>query len=626
MKLELNDALTAGARLSLSLILVMALAFAGACAHSRSLIIGAPEAVPTEDAFPRIKKRTTHSLRVQEGGFTVRVHYGAGENERAREAAQLLQRPIRFLRDTTRLNPDGRVEAYLYPLLPGEEPPHFQAHGRGDFTFVLFISNEPLLKNPHNRLRYDVLTHELVHSFLSSLPLGDRWLEDGLAEYLRAEFAKVYEEEFPTSRASFPTRADWLPPLEAFRRTAWGPWSHKETNKLLGLRKKDPAYAAYLLDQEAWKYSAAEEMVRRWMEAVKVSGVENPVADLLSELSERNARVKWEDTRHFIQTQTGQQFEKLVEVTEKEKTATKTRAWNNRLSEKYSERVRALRTLQFLGLPAGASASDLLDSFDLPEHTPAGPYVEQALALAATGAVASGGDAQTARKALELLRRRQLEELSLYLVPEILGLVAELDRQQALTELVKIMIEPKVGLGIRERANVILEELTESTTGWSVDLPPDGRKTAASQWVELVRTKEGVPTMTRLMRFPTSVKREPSIEAWMEEQFEELGPIARYWFEALRGCGDDVRELLHDGHPTACVGDAAFAYVNAFRAHVNVGFFRGAELPDPKGLLEGTGKRMRHVKLRPGEDVDGAALLELIQTAYKDMKVRCKVL
>src|SRR5687767_6422805 len=98
--------------------------------------------------------------------------------------------------------------------------------------------------------------------------------------------------------------------------------------------------------------------------------------------------------------------------------------------------------------------------------------------------------------------------------------------------------------------------------------------------------------------------------------------IARPWYERMRGCGDDVRELLHDGHPTACVGDAAFGYVNAFRSHVNVGFFRGAELPDPAGLLEGTGKFMRHVKLGPEHPCDAVALAKLIETAYTDMKRR----
>jgi len=124
------------------------------------------------------------------------------------------------------------------------------------------------------------------------------------------------------------------------------------------------------------------------------------------------------------------------------------------------------------------------------------------------------------------------------------------------------------------------------------------------------------------MRFPSAIKRDPEIDAWMNEHSDELGAIAKYWFDAMRDCGDDVRELLHDGHPTACVADAAFAYVNTFTAHANVGFFRGAELPDPNGLLDGTGKFMRHVKLRPEAELDATALLRLIQTAYTDMKER----
>ncbi len=130
--------------------------------------------------------------------------------------------------------------------------------------------------------------------------------------------------------------------------------------------------------------------------------------------------------------------------------------------------------------------------------------------------------------------------------------------------------------------------------------------------------------MNQLFRFSSSVKRDPAIEAWMKEQSGEPGVIAQHWFAVMRECGDDVRELLHDGHPTACAGDAAFAYVNAFTSHVNVGFFRGAEIADPAGLLEGFGKYMRHVKLRPANNVDAAALTKLIETAYIDMKERLK--
>jgi hypothetical protein len=128
--------------------------------------------------------------------------------------------------------------------------------------------------------------------------------------------------------------------------------------------------------------------------------------------------------------------------------------------------------------------------------------------------------------------------------------------------------------------------------------------------------------MSNLFRFPDAIRRDPAIGIWMHEHAGELGAIARRWFEIMRDCGDDVREILHDGHPTACVGDAAFGYVNAFKAHVNVGFFRGAETADPAQLLEGTGKFMRHVKLRPESDVDATALRKLIETAYTDMKRR----
>ena len=110
----------------------------------------------------------------------------------------------------------------------------------------------------------------------------------------------------------------------------------------------------------------------------------------------------------------------------------------------------------------------------------------------------------------------------------------------------------------------------------------------------------------------------------MEERAGTLGTIARQWFDVLRECGDDVRELLHDGHPTACVEDAAFAYVDVFKGHVNVGFFRGADLPDPHGLLAGNGRFMRHVKLRPDRAIDEAALAMLIDLAYTDMKDRLR--
>lgn len=126
---------------------------------------------------------------------------------------------------------------------------------------------------------------------------------------------------------------------------------------------------------------------------------------------------------------------------------------------------------------------------------------------------------------------------------------------------------------------------------------------------------------SQILRFNGAVAHDLAIDMWLQER-GELGAIARRWFQAMRACGDEVRELLHDGCPTACLGDAPFAYVAVFTAHVNVGFFQGASLPDPARLLQGTGKFMRHVKLKPGSPANEAALSRLIEQAYADMKSR----
>jgi hypothetical protein len=125
-----------------------------------------------------------------------------------------------------------------------------------------------------------------------------------------------------------------------------------------------------------------------------------------------------------------------------------------------------------------------------------------------------------------------------------------------------------------------------------------------------------------LLRFNNTVEHDPAIDAWMRARQGELGAIAHQWFEVMRHCGDEVREILHDGCPVACLGDVPFGYVNVFNAHVNVGFFQGAELNDPARLLQGNGKFMRHVKLKPATHVDALLLRDLIETAYSNIKTR----
>jgi hypothetical protein len=127
-----------------------------------------------------------------------------------------------------------------------------------------------------------------------------------------------------------------------------------------------------------------------------------------------------------------------------------------------------------------------------------------------------------------------------------------------------------------------------------------------------------------LFRLSPGAKRDPAVAVWFTDGPVELRSIAEQWFRQMRQCGDDVRELIHDGCPVACVEDAPFAYVNTFKSHVNVGFFYGALLEDPSGLLAGAGKHMRHVKLAPGREIDAAALGDLIDAGYADIRARLR--
>ena len=158
-----------------------------------------------------------------------------------------------------------------------------------------------------------------------------------------------------------------------------------------------------------------------------------------------------------------------------------------------------------------------------------------------------------------------------------------------------------------------------------------GKEAASPRWLYVLAAWALPPHTLRrgrllivpeLLRFTGAVKRDPAVAAWFAAQATELRSLAEPWFARMRRCGPDVRELMHDGLATACLGDVPFAYVGVFTAHVNIGFFHGASLPDRAGLLEGAGRQMRHVKLKPGVVVDESALEALVAAAYADAGIR----
>lgn len=135
-------------------------------------------------------------------------------------------------------------------------------------------------------------------------------------------------------------------------------------------------------------------------------------------------------------------------------------------------------------------------------------------------------------------------------------------------------------------------------------------------------THRAAMTTIRLFALEGARASDPEVAHWFGRDPRELRAEAHRWFQCMRSQGPDVLELLHDGHPTACVGGFALGYVNAFTNHVNVGFFLGSTLSDPAGVLEGTGRFMRHVKVRPGAVDNNPALEDLIGRAYADLKSR----
>ena len=107
--------------------------------------------------------------------------------------------------------------------------------------------------------------------------------------------------------------------------------------------------------------------------------------------------------------------------------------------------------------------------------------------------------------------------------------------------------------------------------------------------------------------------------------------------ERLRPILHALRQTIRDIHPEACevvrLGDRAanygvgprkmldgYAYVMPQRAWVNLGFYQGVGLPDPERLLDGTGAKMRHVKVRSLDDARRPALRALVAAALAERR------
>lgn len=117
-----------------------------------------------------------------------------------------------------------------------------------------------------------------------------------------------------------------------------------------------------------------------------------------------------------------------------------------------------------------------------------------------------------------------------------------------------------------------------------------------------------------------------SFEDLLEMTAEELCPIVIQLKKIILEIDANACEVVRLGDRAATYGvgpkkmKEGYVYILPYKSWVNLGFYKGAMLDDPHGLLEGTGKSLRHIKIRSIEDVDREGIRELIQLAYKERK------
>ena len=106
----------------------------------------------------------------------------------------------------------------------------------------------------------------------------------------------------------------------------------------------------------------------------------------------------------------------------------------------------------------------------------------------------------------------------------------------------------------------------------------------------------------------------PTIDAYAKELDDWRGDVVRELDALVRKAAPKATGTIKWAQPVY-EQNGPFAYVKAFSAAVNFGFWRGSDLTDPDDALEGTGDRMRHVKIRSAEDVGLARFTAWVQEA-----------
>lgn len=438
------------------------------------LVVEGPEG-EREIRLERLQRESRQSLAVEEGQVRLEVHFRPGERDVAQEALHHLREAVTFVTSRFGAEAPFEIRAYLASLFPGEEPREFQSHGKGLHLILLHrkeSEDRDLLEIERNALLLcSFVPHELSHvlHYKNGVFLADGWLGEGIPEYMAEQFREHHCD------ASLPTVRAERPPLVALHRVKIEPWKHYDLTpgtpwgrirKWFADRREEKRLRRNPQEARAeqvatwWRYAAAGPLVQRWLQAAEQRGSDEPFRELLAEIGSRKGWVGWEESQEIALAMTGRRLPELGRVTEAELREAREQAWNLRLHEHRRARLAALSTLRHLGLPRGADAGALLESFKL--HPAVDATSPRALKMlqAATGAVVAADSPEVAWRAMELLRDGRLE-LHRAAAPELWEMLAEEGHEQeALTRLEATVEDPAGELDERQRAAALLERLS----------------------------------------------------------------------------------------------------------------------------------------------------------------------
>ena len=113
------------------------------------------------------------------------------------------------------------------------------------------------------------------------------------------------------------------------------------------------------------------------------------------------------------------------------------------------------------------------------------------------------------------------------------------------------------------------------------------------------------------------MKAYASFDQYLEGQAPRNQDVIRALRKFVKRVAPQLQESVKWGNGCWVEGKVPVAYVYSAPDHVQFGFFRGAALKDPKGLLKGEGKFVRHVKVRKRSDIDERAFAAFLREAAR---------